>query len=150
MTKEEIWPFEKLSLHLLVFWTLLVLSLSIVLPWLRLRKVAVEIKRPSSHVALAKFNYGVTPFAGSSMAISRDPLKEWHSFANVPSPNEEGFRLTISRGRQTGRGNSSTIYPRMFGSKGSLRPALEISINCLNGSFGWLRVAVSGPVYRIY
>ncbi|MGI9611671.1 MAG: hypothetical protein ACR2QO_02090, partial [Acidimicrobiales bacterium] len=42
-------------------------------------------------------DHGVTPFAGSSTAVSRDPLREWHSFANVPSPGQEGFRLTISR-----------------------------------------------------
>ena len=29
--------------------------------------------------------------------MSRSPLLEWHSFANVPSPDEDGFRLTISR-----------------------------------------------------
>lgn len=79
------------------FWILLILTFSIVLPWLRLRKVPIEISSPSSHVALVRFNYGVTPFAGSSTAISRDPLKEWHSFANIPAPSEAGFRLTISR-----------------------------------------------------
>ena len=57
----------------------------------------MKIDTPSSHVALAHFDYGVTPFAGSSTAVSRSPLKEWHSFANVPSPGKEGFRLTISR-----------------------------------------------------
>ncbi|MCB8954367.1 MAG: hypothetical protein H6650_20360 [Ardenticatenales bacterium] len=79
------------------FWMLLVLTVSIALPWLRLRKVPVQMETPSSHVALARFNYGVTPFAGSSTTISRSPLKEWHAFANVPAPGQEGFRLTISR-----------------------------------------------------
>ena len=86
------------------FWMLSLITLSIALPWLRLRKVPVEITRPSKHVALVKFDYGVTPFAGSSTAISRNPLLEWHSFANVPSPSESGFRLTISRaGDWTGK-----------------------------------------------
>ncbi|MEZ4713237.1 MAG: hypothetical protein R3A44_38980 [Caldilineaceae bacterium] len=79
------------------FWLLLLVTVSIALPWVRLRKVPVQIERPSSHVALARFNHGVTPMAGSSTAVSRSPLKEWHSFANVPAPGEEGFRLTISR-----------------------------------------------------
>jgi hypothetical protein len=79
------------------FWTLILVTVSIALPWLRLRKVPVKVETPSSHVALAHFNYGVTPFAGSSTAISRSPLLEWHSFANVPAPGEAGFRLTISR-----------------------------------------------------
>jgi hypothetical protein len=74
-----------------------IVTFSVALPWLRLRKVPVELVVPSNHVTLAKFDYGVTPFAGSSTAISRSPLKEWHSFANVPSPGQPGFRLTISR-----------------------------------------------------
>jgi hypothetical protein len=78
-------------------WVLALLTASVALPWLRLRKVPVEVSRPSTHVALARFNHGVTPFAGSSTAISRRPLWEWHSFANVPAPGESGFRLTISR-----------------------------------------------------
>ncbi len=79
------------------FWLLILITISVILPWLRLRQVPVEVETPSSHVALARFNHGVTPFAGSSTAISRNPLMEWHSFANVPAPGEEGFRLTISR-----------------------------------------------------
>ncbi|MGW2635665.1 hypothetical protein [Streptomyces sp. NPDC001348] len=76
---------------------LAVVTFSVALPWLRLRRVDVRIERPSPHVVLARFDHGETPFAGSSTAISRSPLKEWHSFANVPSPSESGFRLTISR-----------------------------------------------------
>lgn len=79
------------------FWMLLILTASIALPWLWLRKVPVEIEKPSSHVALVRFNHGVTPFAGSYMGISRNPLLEWHSFATMPAPGEDGFRLTISR-----------------------------------------------------
>lgn len=79
------------------FWVLVLVTVSIILPWLRLKKVDVDIVTPSNHVALVRFNHGVTPFAGSSTTVSRSPLTEWHSFANVPSPHEEGFRLTISR-----------------------------------------------------
>ena len=79
------------------FWILVILTISVVLPWLRLKKVDIDIVKPSNHVALTSFNYGVTPFAGSSTALSRKPLLEWHSFANVPAPDKDGFRLTISR-----------------------------------------------------
>ncbi len=86
------------------FWMLSILTISIILPWTRLKKVPVKMENPSSHVVLANFNYGVTPFAGSSTAISRNPLLEWHSFANVPAPGKDGFRLTISRaGDWTGK-----------------------------------------------
>jgi hypothetical protein len=85
-------------------WVLAVVTFSVALPWMRLRRVPVELVIPSNHVALAKFDYGVTPFAGSSTAISRSPLREWHSFANVPSPGVPGYRLTISRaGDWTGK-----------------------------------------------
>jgi len=85
-------------------WLLVVVVVSVVLPWLRLRRVPVRIERPSPHVAIVHFDYGVTPFAGSSTAVSRSPLLEWHSFANVPAPGRTGFRLTISRaGDWTGR-----------------------------------------------
>jgi hypothetical protein len=86
------------------FWLLLLVVASVALPWTRLRRVPVRIVRPSKHVALVSFDYGVTPFAGSSTAVSRHPLLEWHSFANVPAPGRTGFRLTISRaGDWTGR-----------------------------------------------
>lgn len=79
------------------FWLLTAVVVSVALPWLRLRKVPVRIVRPSDHVALVSFDHGVTPFAGSSTAVSRNPLLEWHSFATVPAPGRPGFRLTISR-----------------------------------------------------
>lgn len=79
------------------FWLLLLVTFSVALPWLRLKKVPVKIVRPSDHVALAQFNYGVTPFEGSSTTLSRSPLTEWHPFANIPAPDTEGFRLAISR-----------------------------------------------------
>ena len=79
------------------FLVLLVLTINIILPWLRLKKVPVKITTPSNHVAIAEFDYGVTPFAGSSTCLSLNPLMEWHSFANIPTPGKNGYRLAISR-----------------------------------------------------
>jgi hypothetical protein len=76
---------------------LALITVCVLLPWTELRKVEVKMQKPSSHVVLADFNYGVTPFAGSSTDLSLSPLTEWHSFANVPLPNRNGFKLTISR-----------------------------------------------------
>ncbi|MFL1553276.1 hypothetical protein ACI77I_30100 [Pseudomonas sp. D47] len=90
-------------LHSGSFWMLVLLTLSIALPWLRLRKVVVEHAQPSGHAVITRLSH-TTPFAGSSTAISRNPLLEWHSFANIPAPGEAGFRLIISRaGDWTGR-----------------------------------------------
>ncbi len=80
------------------------LTFCVALPWLKLKRVDVDIDSPSNHAALAKFDHGETPFAGSSTELSTNPLFEWHSFANIPVPGEKGFRLTISRaGDWTGR-----------------------------------------------
>ncbi len=43
------------------FWSLVIVTLSVALPWFRLRRVPVNIETPSDHVALLKFDYGVTP-----------------------------------------------------------------------------------------
>ncbi len=77
--------------------TLAAITTIVALPWIKLRRVSVRYVKPSNHVVLADFEYGVTPFAGSSTELSLNPLFEWHSFANVPLPNREGFKLTISR-----------------------------------------------------
>ncbi len=79
------------------FWALCVITFSIALPWMHLKKVPVEIVKPSSHAAIVRFNYGDDAFPGSSNAISRSPLLEWHSFASIPAPDQSGYRLIISR-----------------------------------------------------
>jgi hypothetical protein len=78
-------------------WVLTALTVSIVLPWLRLRKVPVQIDRPSSHVAVATLQRTKKPFPGSSTSISLSPLRDWHAFANIPQPGERNFRLAVSR-----------------------------------------------------
>lgn len=86
------------------FWLLCLITASIISPWLSLKKVKIEVVKPSNHAVSVRFNYGDTPFPGSSNALSVSPLREWHSFANIPTPNEEGYRLIISRaGDWTGR-----------------------------------------------
>lgn len=86
------------------FWMLCAITFSIALPWLRLKKVPVEIVKPSDHAVVVRFDYGDPAFPGSSNAISRSPLLEWHSFASIPKPGDPGYRLIISRaGDWTGK-----------------------------------------------
>jgi len=88
----------------LAFWLLCVITLSIASPWMTLKKVPIEVEKPSNHAVVVRFNYGDTPFAGSSNSLSLNPMREWHSFANIPTPGEDGYRLVISRaGDWTGR-----------------------------------------------
>lgn len=83
--------------HTAAFWMLLVITLSILSPWLSLKRVKVDISKPSNHVVIAGFDYGDTPFAGSSNALSHTPFGQYHSFANIPTPGKPGYRLAISR-----------------------------------------------------
>ena len=86
------------------FWVLCILTLSIVSPWLTMKRVTVDVVKPSNHAVLARFDYGDTPFPGSSNAISHTPFGEYHSFANIPAPGQSGYRLAISRaGDWTGK-----------------------------------------------
>ena len=85
-------------------WVLAALTASVASPWLRLRRVPVTVERPSSHAAIVRFDYGVTPAFASAVGISRGPLREWHAFATVATPGQSGFRVLISRaGDWTGR-----------------------------------------------
>ena len=83
---------------------LAVLTASVGSPWVRLRRVPITVERPSSHAAIVRLDYGVTPAFASAVPISRSPLREWHAFATVTTPGETGYRLLISRaGDWTGR-----------------------------------------------
>ena len=79
------------------FWALVLITFSIVLPWLHLKRVPVEIERPSGHAAILRLDYGRDAFPGSWSAISRNPLVEWHPFASIPSPGRDDHRLIVSR-----------------------------------------------------
>ena len=100
--------FWALTLHLSPpdwhVWLLAIVTASIASPWLRLRRVPITIERPSSHAAIVRFDYGVTPAFASAVGVSRSPLREWHAFATVATPGRSGYRLLISRaGDWTGR-----------------------------------------------
>ncbi|PSS15218.1 hypothetical protein M430DRAFT_258169 [Amorphotheca resinae ATCC 22711] len=65
------------------FWFLFVSSLHAILPWLRLHKMPVQPEELSGHAIRLHFKEPVPLFVG--VRISDAPLKEWHSFACIPS-----------------------------------------------------------------
>jgi hypothetical protein len=75
---------------------LVVTTTSSLVPWLLLRRIPIEVNRPSSHVALVKAGKS-RPMAGSTRSIARHPFQQWHSFAVVPTPGAPGFRMAVSR-----------------------------------------------------
>ena len=79
-------------------WLLLAATLGVVWPWIRLRRVCVDVETPSDHVALLTLVGEPTPDRGTTRAISRHPLVGWHQFANIPArEGGAGQRMAISR-----------------------------------------------------
>lgn len=74
---------------------LIVSTISVILPWLRLRKVPVRSEVLSSHAIRLHFSYTNT-YPGTAIRISERPLIEWHAFATVAKPEVDGFSLVVS------------------------------------------------------
>lgn len=118
--------FHHAVIHSVDFWFLFVATVSVILPWLRLRKVNVRSEVLSPHAIRLHFDY-CTPIPGTAVRISERPLLGWHAFATVAKPNEKGFSLIVSNAgdwtkRQIKRAPSS-LYVRGIPACGVLRIA---------------------------
>nr|VWP00413.1 Uncharacterized protein [Ganoderma boninense] len=82
--------------HAPPFWLVTIMTGSIILPWLRLRKVPVRAEVLSKHAVRLYFDY-VTPRPGHFTRISNSPLMEWHGFATISEPGKTGYSLVVSR-----------------------------------------------------
>ncbi|OCH91225.1 nonribosomal peptide synthetase 12 [Obba rivulosa] len=92
-------PGQSLSqalVHAPPFWLVMVMTCSIILPWVRLRKVPVRAEVLSKHAVRLYFDY-VTPEPGHFTRISIDPLMEWHGFATISEPSKPGYSLVVSK-----------------------------------------------------
>ncbi|KAH9947568.1 hypothetical protein B0H21DRAFT_737833 [Amylocystis lapponica] len=78
------------------FWLVLIFTCSIILPWLRLRKVPVRSEVLSNHAVRLYFDY-VDTHPGHYTRMSFDPLFEWHSFATIATPGQRGYSAVVSR-----------------------------------------------------
>ena len=77
------------------FWFLLAITFFILLPWLRLRKVAAYPEVLSNHAVRIHFKYmKIGPILG--IRITDNPLKEWHAFASIPQADGSSFSLIVS------------------------------------------------------
>ncbi|KAK7046960.1 putative three-domain protein adenylation-thiolation-dehydrogenase [Favolaschia claudopus] len=74
---------------------LISLAVSIILPWLRLRRVPVRAEVLSKHAVRLYFTHTTTK-SGSFIRLAMHPLKDWHAFATIPIPKEKGFSLVVS------------------------------------------------------
>ncbi|EIW59229.1 nonribosomal peptide synthetase 12 [Trametes versicolor FP-101664 SS1] len=89
-------PLGQALVHAPAFWLVVVMTSSIILPWLRLRKVPVRAEVLSSHAVRLYFDY-VTPKPGHFTRISDSPLTEWHGFATIAEPGKTGYSLMVSK-----------------------------------------------------
>ena len=78
------------------FWILIFLTLSIVHPWLYLRKVDVVPEYISTHAIRLHFNFTTIRF-GQGFAVSKHPLRDWHGFAQFPDLDGKGFSCLVSK-----------------------------------------------------
>ncbi|KAI0409363.1 acetyl-CoA synthetase-like protein [Xylaria palmicola] len=74
---------------------LALITLSIALPWARLRRVAVRPEPLSKHAVRLHFDFE-TPIAGKGVRITDKPLREWHAFAAIDKPGTNGFSIVVS------------------------------------------------------
>jgi hypothetical protein len=78
-------------------WIVVAVAACVVLPWLQLRHIPVSVVTPSDHVALVTLHHGRRTRPGTASRIARRPLGEWHSFADMPSPDAGSSRMAVSR-----------------------------------------------------
>ena len=79
-----------------VFWCLFVVTVALILPWLRLQKVPVRAEYLSEHAIRLHLGYTNLPLCAAPR-FSDSPLKEWHAFAGIPEPDGVGFSILVSR-----------------------------------------------------
>ncbi len=78
-----------------LFWSLLLATFSIALPWLRLRKVSVRAEPLSNHALQLHFSGENLPLC-AAVRLSTRPLFEWHAFATIPFDDGGGFSVIVS------------------------------------------------------
>ncbi|KIW99447.1 uncharacterized protein Z518_11186 [Rhinocladiella mackenziei CBS 650.93] len=79
-----------------LFWTLMIVTISIALPWVWLRKVPVHAEPLSDHAIRLHFTYTNLPLC-TAPRLSDSPLLEWHAFAGIPKEDGQGFSVLVSR-----------------------------------------------------
>jgi NAD(P)H-flavin reductase len=75
-------------------WLLTGITVSLIFPWLFLRKVSVRPQALSDQAIRLHFEH-TSPIVGTSVRISERPLVDWHRFATITNPIGKGFSLVI-------------------------------------------------------
>ena len=81
--------------------------------------------------------------AGTTRAISRHPLRQWHSFAVIPTPGTKGFRMTVSRAGDWTSDCGGTVSIRADGTA----TVTDLPIHRVRDDAGGLRETKAGGEY---
>jgi hypothetical protein len=105
---------------------LMLVTIFLIFPWLRLRKVPVDVEHLSNHASRWHLRYTNVDLC-SAIRVTDRPLKEWHSFASIPEPDGNGFSLIVSNaGDWTKRmilNPPTTLWVRGIPTRGALHIA---------------------------
>jgi len=85
--------------HQPAFWISIIITAAVVQPWAMLRKVKVTPEVLSTHATRLHFDFRYTKY-GHGLSISRNPLRDWHSFATFPDKfdrPESKFSMVVSK-----------------------------------------------------
>ncbi|XP_019168669.1 PREDICTED: uncharacterized protein LOC109164605 [Ipomoea nil] len=73
------------------FWLTVAVTILIIFPWIKVRRVPVRISSPSGHASIIKFAGGIK--AGILGRISPSPFSEWHAFGIISDGKDEHMML---------------------------------------------------------
>lgn len=76
-------------------WILAGAMVSVLIPWLQLRRVAVDAHVPSSHAAVLRLPDARRAVAGDFVRLAHRRMGQSHAFAAIPDPS--GYRVVVSR-----------------------------------------------------
>ncbi|KAF2119406.1 hypothetical protein BDV96DRAFT_642431 [Lophiotrema nucula] len=113
------------------FWNLSIITLMLMIPWLRLRRWTFVPEKLSSHAMRLHFSNPVHRF--SCLSISTSPLLEWHPFATFPSIDslQPGGSLVVSAAGDWTQSLINCPSPRTtFWIKGSPKAGV-LSLSCI-------------------
>jgi NAD(P)H-flavin reductase len=80
------------------FWALIIMTLTVAYPWLRVKRLEVRCEKLSEHAIRMHIEDRKVMAGCRVVSISHSPLRETHKFAVIPTPKgQTGYSMVISR-----------------------------------------------------
>jgi hypothetical protein len=118
---------------------LLLSTLHIALPWLRLRKLHITPSRLGVGVHAIRLHHNEPVSSCRVYKLAHRPLGEWHSFACIPSPNKPGGSLLISSAGDWTRRTINNPLPTYY-----TRGLPTVGVLCLTHLFRSIIIVTTG------